>query len=955
MQQRENRQFRQHLGTMLGCALAVAALAVFITLVGSSTRAGAAAQGAPTLSSTITVTNTEDSGPGSLRAAIAQAAPGDTINFNVTGVINLTSAALTINKDLTISGPGANTLSVERNSSAPDFKIFTVESGATVAIHGLSISQGRAAASSGGAGGGTDNKGTLTLDSCRLTDNFAIDGGGGIHNAGTMSLKNCLIAANVSEGVGGGISNDGMLTISESVVEHNEARGQIAGAGGGIVNSGTLTLNNSTISSNFARIYGGALYNSGQTTINKSTIMENVCGVVTVPAVKRGGGGLYNKESGNLSINASTIARNRLAVPLGEFSPTPIADGVYNAGTATVATSLIALNGWVGAPPFLDVEGTFISQGYNLIGNGIGSRGFEHGVRHDQIGVGTAPLNPGLGSLRNNGGPTPTAGLLCGSPAIDAGDDAITEPPLSFTTDQRGRPRRAGAHVDIGAFEVQPESEQCRILSISDASVVEGDSGEKLAVFNVSLSAPTADDVTFQYDMLSNDTAVEMHGIASGRDYIYIVGKATIAGGETSTTLSVPIRGDTNFELDETFIVRLKFVTNALIGSGWGIGTIINDDPSPVVQFSAPAYQVNEAEGNAVITVTRTGNTSDGFAVNYATVDDPAARPCRDTTTAPDVASARCDYTSINDTLVFAPGQMQQSFNVPIVDDAHAEHAETLKVVLNAPGGLVLGDVKEATITIGDNDTGAGANPIDDSAFFVRQHYLDFLNREPEQAGFDAWMSVLNRCPNRFNFNPASPSATCDRITVSAAFFNSPEFREKAYLIYRLYRVAFNRRPRYDEMVRDIRSLTAQNASELAGKRFAYYTSLVLRPEFRARYDALTDDEYVNALIERYIGMGNIPPDRRLSRPFLILYLSSALRNRVDILLQVARSLEVEAVEYNGAFVAMQYFGYLRRDAEETGYAAWLNYLNTHPGDHRTMINGFLNSQEYRLRFGAPQ
>lgn len=936
---------------MLGCALVVT-LAAFITLVGSSTQASATAQGAPTLPAIITVTNTEDSGPGSLRTAIAQAVPGDTINFNVTGAINLSSGALTINKDLIISGPGADILAVERNSSAPDFRIFTVESGAKVAIYGLSISRGRSAASPGDAGGGIANNATLTLDSCRLTDNFAIDGGGGIHNAGTMSLKNCLVAANVSEGVGGGILNDGMLTISESVVEHNEARGEIAGAGGGIVNNGTLTLNNSTISYNFARIYGGALYNSGQTTINKSTIMENVCGVVTVPAVRRGGGGVYNKESGNLSINASTIARNSNATPADEFPLTPIADGVYNAGTATVGTTIIALNGRTGFTPW-DVEGAFISQGYNLISNALLSTGFANGVLHDKIGVGTALLNPGLGSLRDNGGATPTAGLLCGSPAIDAGDDAITEPPLNFATDQRGRARRAGAHVDIGAFEVQP-GERCRMLSISDATVVEGDSGKKSAVFNVTLSAPTADDVTFDYDMLSNSTGIAIHGIADN-DYDYIAGKATIAGGETSTTLSVPIHGDTKFELDETFIVRLKFVTNALIGSGWGIGTIVNDDPSPVVQFSAPAYQVNEAGGDAVITVTRTGNSSDGFSVNYATVDDPDARPCRDTTPAPDVASARCDYTSIKDTLVFAPGQMQQSFNVPIIDDAHAEQAETLKVVLIAPGGLVLGAVREATITIGDNDTGAGANPIDESAFFVRQHYLDFLNREPEQSGFDAWMNVLNRCPNRFNFDPASPSAACDRITVSMAFFNSPEFREKAYLIYRLYRVAFNRRPRYDEMVRDIRSLTGRNESELAGKRFAYYTNLVMRPEFRARYDALTDNEYVDALLERYSGMGNIPPDQRLPRFILVVSLSSALRNRTDILLRVAQSPEVNAVEFNGAFVAMQYFGYLRRDAEETGYVAWLNYLNAHPGDYRTMVNGFLNSQEYRLRFGAPQ
>ncbi|HEV7902333.1 MAG TPA: choice-of-anchor Q domain-containing protein, partial [Pyrinomonadaceae bacterium] len=729
---------RQQRVAMLACTLSLFVVAAFAALVAGSTQAGAHAPRTHSRAAIINVTNTGDSGPGSLRDAIEQAAPGDTINFTVTGTINLTSDALTINKDLTISGPGADTLSVERNPKAPDFKIFTVERGATVAIYGLSIRQGRAAASSGDAGGGIDNNGTLTLDSCRLTDNFAVDGGGGIHNAGTMSLTHCRVAANISEGVGGGISNDGMLTVSESVVEHNEALGKMAGAGGGIANTGTLTLNNSTISSNFALIYGGALYNSGQTTINKSTIMENVCGAATVSREQRGGGGVYNKEGGKLGINASTIARNSTALNRGGAQLSPVADGVYNAGDATVATSIIAINGGMVAP-FWDVEGVFVSQGYNLIGRRFGNTGFARGVRNDLVGFDNVPLDPLLGALRDNGGPTPTAALLCNSPAIDAGDDASTEPPLSFATDQRGRARRAGAHVDIGAFEVQPDDEHCRVLSISDATVVEGDSGKKLAVFNVSLSAATADGVAFHYATSTNAASgLDYEGQANGFDFDFTIGNAFIAGGQTSASISVPVNGDTIYERDETFIIRLTQVTNAILRSGRGVGTIINDDPSPVVQFSAADYQAGEAGGHAVITVTRTGNTTDGFAVNYATLDAPDALPCRDTTTAPHAASARCDYTTTIDTLNFAPGQVQQSFNVPIVDDAYAEPAETFKVVLIAPGGLVLGSLNQATVTIGDNDTEGNANPIDDSAFFVRQHYLDFLNREPEQAGFDA-------------------------------------------------------------------------------------------------------------------------------------------------------------------------------------------------------------------------
>jgi len=102
-----------------------------------------------------------------------------------------------------------------------------------------------------------------------------------------------------------------------------------------------------------------------------------------------------------------------------------------------------------------DVSGQFTSQGYNLIGQSNGSGGFADGVNADLVGSTNAPLNPLLGPLTNNGGPTFTIALLPGSPALDAGDDALLAAPLNLLTDQRGLPRKSGAHVDIGAYERQ--------------------------------------------------------------------------------------------------------------------------------------------------------------------------------------------------------------------------------------------------------------------------------------------------------------------------------------------------------------------------------------------------------------------------------------------------------------------------------------------------------------------
>jgi hypothetical protein len=111
-----------------------------------------------------------------------------------------------------------------------------------------------------------------------------------------------------------------------------------------------------------------------------------------------------------------------------------------------------------------DLFGAFTSNGHNLIGLDDGNTGFADGVLGDIVGSGT-PLNPLVGPLTNNGGPTLTCAPLCGSPALDTGDDALLDAPLGLTTDQRGFPRQSGSHVDIGAVEVQWASNPIRFAA----------------------------------------------------------------------------------------------------------------------------------------------------------------------------------------------------------------------------------------------------------------------------------------------------------------------------------------------------------------------------------------------------------------------------------------------------------------------------------------------------------
>ena len=374
---------------------------------------------------------------------------------------------------------------------------------------------------------------------------------------------------------------------------------------------------------------------------------------------------------------------------------------------------------------------------------------------------------------------------------------------------------------------------------------------------------------------------------------------------------------------------------------------------APTVQFGQAAYGVSEGAARATVTVTRT-DTTGTVTAQFRTVDDPAAVPCADAT---GKAFARCDYATTVDTITFAPGETSKEISVPIVDDAHVEGGETLQLHLtDVTGVAVLGAQSTATLTIADNDTNAGApNPITGNAFFVRMHYLDFLSREPE-AG-EPWTGILDRCPN-VNGDPS-----CDRVLVSQSFFLSTESSLKGFYTYLFYRVAFNRRPAYEEITPDMRSLAGATPQEVFARRAAYAEAITQRPEFAAAFGQMTNGQYVDTLLGRYALQQITTEDPQnfegatqvtLTRQQLTDALNNSSLSRAQVLRAVAQSNEVDAAEFHGAFVAMQYYGYLRRTPEQPGYDNWLRVIREDPQNVRVMVNGFMNSREYRLRFGPP-
>jgi predicted outer membrane repeat protein len=269
--------------------------------------------------------------------------------------------------------------------------------------------------------GGGIFAGTATLTGCTVSGNSAALHGGGL-NVGGAALTGCTISGNRA-GDGGGIAAGDPTTLTNTTVQGNTAT---TGDGGGL-QGGTFTLINSTVSGNTAMRDGGGI-SAASVTLTGCTVSGNSAG--------NDGGGIF--ASDGLALLDVTFTAN------GAHA----GGGVFAGGPANVRNTIIAQNfvDPAGAGP--DVFGTFTSGGHNLIGDGTGGTGFANGVGGDQVGTAAHPIDPRLGPLANNGGPTPTQALLPGSPAIGHADAANAP-----ATDQRGFPRLATP--SIGAYEAQ--------------------------------------------------------------------------------------------------------------------------------------------------------------------------------------------------------------------------------------------------------------------------------------------------------------------------------------------------------------------------------------------------------------------------------------------------------------------------------------------------------------------
>ena len=313
-----------------------------------------------------------------------------------------------------------------------------------------------------------------------------------------------------------------------------------------------------------------------------------------------------------------------------------------------------------------------------------------------------------------------------------------------------------------------------------------------------------------------------------------------------------------------------------------------------------------------------------------------------------------------------------------IINDAYAEGPESFSVNLSSPRGASLAATATATVTINDNDATTGANPIDQAGFFVTEHYYDFLNRLPDASGLTFWTNEITSC------GTDQACIALKHINVSAAFFLSIEFQQTGYLVERMYKAAYGDAigtstlggahqltvptVRYTEFLTDTQQIgqgviVGQAGWEqvLANNKQSFAAQFVLRTRFTdALATTLTPAQFVDKL---FMNAGVTPSstDRNAAiAEFGSATNTSDVAARARALRDVSENSILNQQEFNRAFVLMQFFGYLRRnpndspDSDYTGYDFWLSKLNQFNGNFvaAEMVKAFIASTEYRQRFG---
>jgi hypothetical protein len=357
-----------------------------------------------------------------------------------------------------------------------------------------------------------------------------------------------------------------------------------------------------------------------------------------------------------------------------------------------------------------------------LLGNGLG-------------GFGAARTYPNAGGITHS------------VTAADFNSDGRTD--LAFAS-QGGFPSSFSANVSVmfnGCSALPPP---VPTLSVADVTVAETDSGSTNATLTVNLSNSSTKTIGVSFYTADKDAT-------RGLDYQSTLGRISFAPGVTSQSITIPVLGDTMDEFDERFNLFLAFPSNA-VASAPGTVTILDNDPSPSISIG----DTSVVEGNsgippAIFAVTLSAISGKPITAQYATADGTAI--------------AGSDYVSKSSSVVIPAGATSATFSISVIGDTVVEPNETFPVTLTSVDNATVARGQGVATIVNDD------NPIDQPDFFVRQHYLDFLNRRADQSGLDFWTNQITSCGSDAN------CIEVKRINVSAAFFLSIEFQQTGNLV----------------------------------------------------------------------------------------------------------------------------------------------------------------------------
>lgn len=428
------------------------------------------------------VSTANDSGAGSLRAALTNASAGETITFgslfSIPRTITLTTGQIAISVPVTIDATSAAAITISGNKLGRIFDLSPAPAGAAIALRKLTLTSGKTTGTTDANGGGALLIGdeVVTLNGCTITGNTSEAAGGAVAilaDKASLTAIDCSFTANsatggptLKVGSGGAIALDGGATLSlqRTTVSGNTAAGN--GAGIYCYVGGKISLAESTLDTNTSTGAGGLgagggglyVYGPGDVTIRNSTISGNS----TTAANASGGGILVHQFTGTMVIENSTITNNSASLSGGGIARTGSSNGFSMASTIVAGNTAATANAAdVGADSTLTITGD-----NNLIGvHEAGSPVTLNGTG-TQTGTSATPLGAKLDVLAANGGPTRTHRPLAGSPAIDAGGN-----PSGLTTDQRGTgfPRLQGIRTDVGAVEIE-DSRPAAVASAPDVN-----------------------------------------------------------------------------------------------------------------------------------------------------------------------------------------------------------------------------------------------------------------------------------------------------------------------------------------------------------------------------------------------------------------------------------------------------------------------------------------------------